>query len=373
MINLFEPSDINGLTLPNRFVRAATWEGMAAANGACTPKLINLMAGLAKGGVGLIITSHAFVQQDGQVSLGQLGVYDDALIPDLKRLTQTVHQNGGKIFLQLAHAGLYADPKLTGQPPAAVSAVDGFVKSAVKEMRVQEIQKIVTAFAAAAKRAHQAKFDGVQLHAAHGYLFNQFLSPLFNRRNDDYGGRIENRARALLEALRAVRKAVGRNYPIIVKLNCQDFVENGLSLEDSIQAGVMLSTDGVDAIEVSGGNRLSGKLGPVRVGIKSEKNEAYFQKEARMFKEKIKVPIILVGGNRSFQMAERLVNEGVADYISMSRPLIREPDLINRWKSGDVRKPACVSDNLCYRPAIRGDGIYCLTEERERAKQSKGD
>jgi 2,4-dienoyl-CoA reductase-like NADH-dependent reductase (Old Yellow Enzyme family) len=130
----------------------------------------------------------------------------------------------------------------------------------------------------------------------------------------------------------------------------------------------MMAEKGIDAIELSGGVLIGGKLSPSRVEIKSADKEAYFQKEARAFKAKIHVPLILVGGNRSFQVAESLVNEGTADYISMSRALIREPDLINRWKAGDLRRAACVSDNLCFQPAMKGDGIYCVTEERERKK-----
>jgi 2,4-dienoyl-CoA reductase-like NADH-dependent reductase (Old Yellow Enzyme family) len=148
-------------------------------------------------------------------------------------------------------------------------------------------------------------------------------------------------------------------------MNCSDFHDGGLSLADAVDTGVMLAQQGIGAIELSGGNRLSGKLGPARAGIKSQAREAYFQEEARMFKNSVDVPLILVGGNRSVQVAERLVREGIADFISMSRPFIREPDLINRWRSGDLSPAACRSDNLCYGPARKGQGIYCVTEERQ--------
>ena len=128
----------------------------------------------------------------------------------------------------------------------------------------------------------------------------------------------------------------------------------------------MLEAEGIDAIELSGGVLVGGKLSPSRMGINSEEKEAYFQDDASAFKKKLRVPLILVGGNRSFQAAERLINEGTADYISMSRPLIREPALINRWRAGDLSRAACVSDNMCFRPGQKGEGIYCLTEERER-------
>jgi 2,4-dienoyl-CoA reductase-like NADH-dependent reductase (Old Yellow Enzyme family) len=151
-------------------------------------------------------------------------------------------------------------------------------------------------------------------------------------------------------------------------MNCRDFIENGLVLEDSLEVGRMLVSEGIDAIELSGGVLVGGKLSPSRMGIKSEEKEAYFQDDARAFKEKLHVPLILVGGNRSFQVAERLIDEGIADYISICRPLIREPDLINRWRAGDLSKAACVSDNMCFRPAQKGEGIYCLTEKRERKR-----
>jgi len=351
MSKMFEASEIDGLKLSNRFVRSATWESMATDDGACTPKLIDLMAGLAEGGVGLIISGHTYVSPEGKAGTKQLGVYDDELIPGLQEMTTAVHKNGGKIVMQLAHAGIVAAAELTGITPLAPSNLAGVHEAAHKEMPAADIQKVVAAFAAGAKRAQQAGFDGVQIHAAHGYLFSQFLSPYYNRRTDAYGGSIQNRARALLEVTHAVRATVGEGYPLLVKMNCRDFHENGLSLEDSVQAGIMLAAQGIDAIEISGGNRIAGELGPARVGIKSDEREAYFQNEARAFKKDIQIPLILVGGNRSFQVAERLVTEGVVDFISMSPPFIREPDLINRWKSGDLSRAVCLSDNLCYGPA----------------------
>ncbi len=368
MTKLFEHSTINGMKLANRFVRSATWEGMAADDGACTPKLIDLMAELAKGGIGLIISSHAYVSPEGQAGPWQLGVYSDDLVAGLEALAKSVHENGGKIVMQLAHAGFFADAKLTGQTPMAPSHVAGFAKSPRKEMTVEDIQAVVKSYGAAAKRAQNAGFDGVQIHAAHGYLLSQFLSPAFNRRDDAYGGGIRQRAKAVVEVLQQIRQTVGREYPVLVKMNCRDFIENGLVLADSLEAGRMLVSEGIDAIELSGGVLVGGKLSPSRMGIKSEEKEAYFQDDARAFKEKLSVPLILVGGNRSIQVAERLVNGGFADYISMCRPLIREPDLINRWRAGDLGKAACVSDNMCFKPAQRGEGIYCLTEERERKR-----
>jgi 2,4-dienoyl-CoA reductase-like NADH-dependent reductase (Old Yellow Enzyme family) len=365
---MFEPSIINGMQLANRFVRSATWEGMASEEGIVTPKLIELMTDLAKGGVGLIITSFAYVHQYGQAVPWQLGVYSDELVPGLREMTGAVHDKGGKIVLQLVHAGFFANTKLTGQTPMAVSPVEGIAKSPRKEMTVGDIRGIIRAFGDAVERAKSAGFDGVQIHSAHGYLLSQFLSPMFNHRRDEYGGNIQNRARVLISILKNIRSAIGTDYPILVKMNCQDFVENGLELEDAVAVGQMLVENGIDAIELSGGILTSRKLSPSRMGIKLEDKEAYFQNEARAFKVKIDVPLIVVGGMRSLAVAERLVNDGTADYISMSRPFIREPDLINRWKSGDLRKAACLSDNQCFGPGMKGVGIYCVTEEREKQK-----
>jgi 2,4-dienoyl-CoA reductase-like NADH-dependent reductase (Old Yellow Enzyme family) len=360
MSKLFETTEINGMELLNRFVRSATWEGMATEDGACTGRLVELMAQLAQGRVGLIITSHTYVLPEGQAGPWQLGVYKDELIEGLREMTAAVHSRGGNVVLQMAHAGLFASSSLTGQKPMAMSKVEEVSKSPCKEMTLDEIQQIVEAFGQAARRAKEAGFDGVQIHAAHGYLLSQSLSPFFNRRTDAYGGPIENRARFLLEVLQRVRGTTGANFPLLVKMNCQDFIEGGLSFEDSVEVGEMLQKGGIDAIELSGGTFVSGKLGPSRGRIDSEEKEAYFKDSAKVFKERLSVPLMLVGGIRSFQIAEQLVEEGYADYISMSRPFIREPNLIERWESGDLSKASCLSDSKCFGPIMAGKGMYCI-------------
>jgi 2,4-dienoyl-CoA reductase-like NADH-dependent reductase (Old Yellow Enzyme family) len=368
MSRLFEQTEINGMELRNRFVRSATWEGMATEDGAVTPKLVDILVRLARGGVGLIITGHAYIRPEGQAGPWQLGIYTDDLIDGLREMTGAVHDSGGRIVAQLAHAGAFADEGLTGQLPLAVSDVDGITDSPRREITREDIESLVDAFAAAARRAKAAGFDGAQIHSAHGYLLSQFLSPRFNHRKDGYGGDIRSRARVHLEIVRAARKAVGSDYPLLIKMNCQDFAEDGLSVEDAVGAGQMLAEAGIDAIELSGGLLTSRKLSPSRPGIRSPEKEAYFREDARRFKREIDLPLILVGGNRSFEVAERLLEEGTADYISMCRPLIREPDLIRRWEAGDRRPAACRSDNLCFGPGRKGEGIYCVTEQRESKK-----
>lgn len=368
MADLFETTRINGMTLANRFVRSATWEGLAADDGASTPKLAGLMATLAKGGVGLIISGHAYVRPEGQAGPWQLGACKDELIPELTVMTNTVHVAGGRIVLQLAHAGFFADPRLTGRTPLAPSALAETAKSPRREMTPDDIAAVVEAFGCAAGRAKQAGFDGVQIHAAHGYLLSQFLSPAFNRRTDRYGGTLDNRARALVEVLGAVRRTVGPDYPVLVKMNCGDFIENGLSLDDAVRVAEHLADNGIDAIEISGGVVTGGKLSPSRMGIHSAEKEAYFLDRARAFRKAVEVPLILVGGNRSYAVAETIIREETVDYIAMSRPLIRQPDLINRWQSGDREKAECLSDNQCFAPARAGEGIFCVTRQKSQSK-----
>lgn len=362
---LFQETRIGNLVLKNRFVRSATWEGMAESDGRVSPQLVEHMAELAAGGVGLIITGHAYVSREGQAGPRQLGIYAQELVPGLAQMCAAVHERGGRIVAQLAHAGIQAAYSLTGMEPIGPSAprAEG---SPGREMSLEEIARVVEDFGKAAARAVEAGFDGVQIHAAHGYLLSQFLSPYFNRRQDSYGGSLENRARALLEVVSKAREAIGPQRPLLVKMNCQDFLEGGLALEDSVQVAKMLAQAAVDAIEVSGGMRLAGpQFMPSRLGIKEERQEAYFKEAARLFKQQAGIPVILVGGIRSFQVAERLVEEKVADYISMSRPFIREPWLINRWKAGDLRRAFCVSDNQCFGPAQAGQGIYCVVARKE--------
>jgi len=369
MSHLFEPARIGSMALRNRFVRSATWEAMATLEGAVTPRLVDTIAALARGGVGLIISSHAYVSPEGQAGPGQIGAYKDELITGLKQMAAATHDHGAKILLQLAHAGYFAAQALTGIPPSAVSAAIRLDDIPRRELTVDSIHAVVQAFAAAASRAKAAGFDGVQIHSAHGYLFNQFLSPLFNQRTDEYGGTLQNRSRVHIETLRAVRQAVGADYPILIKLNGRDFAEGGggLELDDSVEAAALMESAGLDALELSSGMTKYARFGSARQSITNQKKEAYNQEEARVFKQRLKIPLILVGGIRSLPVAERLVAEGVCDFIAMSRPFIREPDLVRRWQSGDRRKAACTSDNLCYGPARSGEGLYCVTA----AKKSK--
>ncbi len=364
MPKLFGPTKIKNLTLPNRFIRSATWEGLAAENGDCTPELVDLIADLAGGNPGLIITGHAYVSPAGQATLRQLGVDHDERIKSLSEMTAAVHCKGGRILMQLAHGGLRADMKFSNVMPSGPSIFRSLFGFPHREMSVEDIQQVVDDFGQAARRAQMAGFDGVQIHAAHGYLISQYLSPAFNHRDDDYGGDIQNRARILLEIFNSIRQAVGLQFPIFVKINSEDFLEKGLTLADCIQVGAMLDKAGVDAIEVSGGTFSSGKYIPFRKEIKFDRDQAYFRRAAKALKANIKAPVVLIGGIRSYLLAERLVDEGFADYISLSRPFIREPRLVARWQSGDLRKATCISCNGCLGAARSGRGIFCILDRK---------
>ncbi|MBW2619176.1 MAG: NADH:flavin oxidoreductase, partial [Deltaproteobacteria bacterium] len=217
MSKLFEATSIKSLTLANRFIRSATYSGLASEDGFVTPELTLVMVGLAKGQVGLIITGHAYVRPEGQAGPRQLGIYDDALVPGLTEMVEAVHGAGGKIVVQLAHAGLAAPSKLTGQEALGPSAAKGYYPSEPRKLTETQIDELVEAFGQAAGRAKAAGFDGVQVHAAHGYLLSQFLSPAFNQRTDAFGGSVEKRAAFPARVVRAVRQAVGQERPILVK------------------------------------------------------------------------------------------------------------------------------------------------------------
>ncbi|RMD60148.1 MAG: NADH:flavin oxidoreductase [Nitrospirae bacterium] len=361
MKELFEPATIGKIEIKNRFIRAATWEGMAKEeNGEPTEELFRLYRELVEGEVGLIITGFAYVDKRGKANPRMLGIDKDELIPSLKRLTNSVHEINGKIAIQLAHSGSQGRYD-TGEPPLAPSAVkERFTGNMPVEMTIDDINHVINCFAEAGLRAKRADFDGVELHAAHGYLLSQFLSPYSNRRKDKYGGPIQNRARIIFEIYEALRHKVGSDYTILIKINVSDFDGVGLEPEDSLWVCKELSNMGIDAIELSGGIPAAGDLFPLRTGIDSPEKEAYFRKEAEVFSSKIDKPIILVGGLRSLEVIEELYKKKVANFFSLSRPLISEPGLIKRWREGDRRPARCISCNQCLVAALKEKRLYCV-------------
>ncbi len=367
---LFEPSSIGTLRIKNRFVRSATWEGMAAEDGSCTSRLVELTGDLAKGEVGLIVSGHVFVSPEGQAGPWQLGIHDDKFIPGLSQMARAAHDGGSTIVVQLAHAGLQAATPLTKMEAVGPSSLPRDDGSHCKEMSLAQIQQTVDAFVAGAARAKAADFDGVQIHAAHGYLLSQFLSPHYNRRHDEFGGTAERRARIVLDILGQIKSTLGTGFPVLIKMNSEDFIDDGLTVDETLQIARSLEEAGIDAIELSGGTAdEASQFKPVRRGrLPSEEKEVFYRDAARRYKETISVPLILVGGIRSYSVAEELIHDGVADFVSLSRPLIREPGLVGRWKSGDTAKSECGSCNLCFKPILEGKGVYCVAQEREREK-----
>lgn len=339
MASVFSSATIGTMNLTNRFVRSATWAGMADDDGNVTPELIQCMARLATGTVGLIVTGHAFVHISGKHSPRQLGIDDDLRLKGLEALTLAVHDQGGKVAVQLGYGGAYLS------------------RSRVRQMTTENLRALAGAYARAAVLARTAGFDGIQIFAAHGFFLSQLLCPRYNDRRDVYGGSLENRARFLMEVLDAIRQAVGGDFPVFVKLNATDGIGDGLSLKESVQVGTMLASSGIDAIEISGG-----LLNNPNLLRPADSSEAAFEAEARSFKAALTIPVILVGGVRSLDTAQRIVTDGIADFVAMSRPFICEPDLISRWKSGDVHPAACASCNNCVEQVKQGKGLCCVPE-----------
>jgi len=368
MAELFERTVLNGMELRNRFVHSATNEGSAnPEDGTVTERLVQLQQELAEGEVALVIPGNMYVNIQGKSRPCQTGIHDDMTIPGLARMAAAVHRHGGRIVAQLAHAGANAyvsvgsdhalgpsDMKLTGIPCRAMTR--------------EQMERTAADFAAAAVRAKKAGFDGVQLHGAHSYLLSQFVSPYFNKRTDAYGGSLENRARFPLEVVRAVRAAVGPDFPVLIKINSDDYLDGGFPLREMVPYCLMLQDAGIDAIEISGGTHFSDPryFCSRPVGTVPRDQEIYFKDAAELYKRSISVPLLLVGGVRSLRVAEHVVRSGLADYVSLCRPLIREPHLIKRWHEGDVRDSTCISCNLCFGPVRAGKGLYCVAQQRQR-------
>jgi 2,4-dienoyl-CoA reductase-like NADH-dependent reductase (Old Yellow Enzyme family) len=373
MAALFDQTTINGMTLRNRLVRSATWEGMCDTDGRPTEKLINLYRELAQGGIGLIVSGYTFVRTDGKQLSGKMGIHSDDFAGDYENLTHAVHDAGGKVAIQLVHAGGQTDAKHAGRQPLAPSAVEVAQFSEMPaELTKAEIGDIATAFGEGARRARAWGFDAVQFHGAHGYLINQFLSPLTNRRKDEYGGSFKNRSRFLFEVYQKVRDTVGAEYPVLIKLNAADNLEGGLEIDDAVRGAQELSAAGIDAIEVSAGTRASGVKNPARNRINKPEKEAYNLTLARRIKAVVSCPVMVVGGFRSYEVAAKAIKEDGMDSIAMARPLIREPGLPARWLQGDRSPAKCISCNRCFGPGLEEGGIYCVAEKKEREKARKG-
>jgi 2,4-dienoyl-CoA reductase-like NADH-dependent reductase (Old Yellow Enzyme family) len=351
---LYDQTMLKGLKLKNRFFKAAVWENMAAEDGHMTDRLLSVYEDAARGGASTILTGYAHVTKEEQPNPHMLGIYDDSFIPEYRKLTQLVHAHAANLILQMVYGGSMSSMK----PPSArifgPSAVQNELSGITPvEMTKKDIAELVHAFADAAGRAKKAGFDGVELHGAHGYLLSQFLCPHYNRRTDEYGGSIENRTRMIAEIVEAIRRETGEAFPILIKINSEDFMEDGLTSRESIAAVQILQAKGLDAVEVSGGilsgpNVLKNNLSSLRP-VSSKEKESFFKEHAAKLAVAVSIPVILTGGNRHCDVMEKLLHTTGISYFGLARPLISEPDLIGRWEKDPLISPRCVSCNQCYR------------------------
>lgn len=387
MTDPYSPCSLFGTTLPTRIVRSATHEGMADECGKPDATLARLYERYAEGGAGLIITGYMGISQQGKCPLYNMTMIDsDELIPAWRELTERVHKAGAPIFAQIAHSGRQTRKKITGEKTVAPSAIRDFLywETLPHRLRTKEIHKITDDFAAAALRAKKAGFDGVQLHCAHGYLLHGFLSPHTNKRHDKWGGSTENRFRIVDEALSKMRSAVGNGFPIIVKISASEKERDGLRPEEAVKIAVLMEKAGADGIEVSCGRASEGfnmSRGAFPYEIMCTDNFRFemfprftwpllkpFMKlifksplplfnynvdAARLIKEAVSIPVIVCGGIRSDADIKAALSSGSADLVSMSRPFICEPNLVNKLKSGKQTAARCINCNYCLMGAER--------------------
>ena len=391
---VFTPNRIGPLVLKNRLIRSATFENAATAEGEVSDALVGLHRNLAKGGAGMIMTGISWFYPKMTAPPHMVRADDDGFIPGLKRLTSAVHEADPdcKFMLQLHHPGrqvtnpddmarisavrapawlafVRKHPEAVAHQSGAPHVMEPVAPSAVRDtlydrvpraLTLEEVEGMIDAYAEAIRRAQDAGFDGAELHGAHGWLLSSFLSPRTNHRTDPYGGSTENRTRIVTEIYRRARKKVGEQFPLLIKFNTTDFLPGGTDLNEGLRVAKILAKTGFAAVEVSGGmweatTRSKEDLGwlPVllpesRTGIKTIDQEAYFLPAARAVKENTANTVISVGGYRSFSRIEDALKSGAADFVSLSRPLIRQPDLPNLWYTGKgPDKAECISCNAC--------------------------
>lgn len=365
MVDMFTPGKIGGLELKNRIVRSATWEALGDQEGRVTDKLIERVLDRVRGGVGLFILGITSIAPEGIGMMGMTGIYSDDHMDGHTRLVEAVHDAGGRISIQLAHVGAQGMPAdMRGLEPVGPSAVQHpSFNITPRALTTDEVKKLIDDFGKGAQRALKAGYDAIQVHGAHGYLVNQFLSPRFNKRDDEYG----EGKRFALDVYEAVRANAG-TVPVHMKLNIDDFIDDSVTPEISLPLAKELGQMGIDAIEVSGGMPAAGFKNPSRVKINNPDKEAYFFELAAKVKAEAGCAVIGVGGYRSPEVINRVLGSGDVDFVSMARPFVREPGLVNRWQDGDLSPAHCVSCNLCFTTPPLGDGIQCkvLLNESEK-------
>ncbi len=376
VVSPFDPFSLKGLELKNRFVMAAAASPFSAdENGILNPAEIPRISRIAAGGIGLFINGAVLVHPSGQTRKTSCTITSDAGIPAFRNLTDAVHRHGAKIACQLCHSGIWAAAYQGGLGREAVGASvihDGAYAGRpdfpqnYHAATDDEIKAIAGGFGEGAARAVSAGFDAVEVHGAHDSLLAQFLSPLSNRRSDVWGGSLENRTRFHRLVAQEIRSAVGPDYPVILKLGAADAVSGGLAIEEGLRAAQICRDAGYDLLEVSMG--LQGadfmKESVLRGPIKKKEEEGFTRAWCRRIHQEAGIPTIMTGGLRSLDLVEEVLATGETDLVGLCRPLIREPDLINRWKAGDRRKATCISCNLCVLKP-KGEELACSLEAEE--------
>lgn len=317
MKSLFDTTKIGTMTLKNRFFRASV--GDHNLKGYVDNNILHRYDLLAAGGVGTIVTGYTLV--DGiEKDMGIMGMYDDSFIPGNSRLVEAVHRHGANIIMQLVYIGSNFHSRKLPQRILSASSVTNMRTGITPDaMDLDDIKHVIDMFAGAALRAKIAGFDGVEIHGCHGYLINQFLSPYYNMRTDEYGGNREKRSKIVFDIYNKIRQNVGDQYPIFIKVQCKDGYPNGVSQEDCIYLCEKLSKIGIDAIEVSGNFQ------------DYDQDTAYFKDIADEIAFKTQTPVIVTGGNRNYKAMEYMLNSSSIDYVGIARPLIKNPNLINEY------------------------------------------
>lgn len=355
MSSLFTPAKIGSLEIPNRIIRSATAERMASnLDGSPRKQLKSLWVALAKGGTGLIISGHMYVHPSGKCHPEMTGLYSDDLIPSLKDCADAVHAAGGKIAVQINHGGMQCHREAVDETIAPSAIDEIFLDQPAREMTTDEIKMLVKAYAQAARRAKEAGFDAVQIHAAHGYLISQFISPYTNRRSDEWGGDLQGRTRFLREVVFSVREQVGEECPVFIKFGMKDGLKGGLTAEMGAEVIALMADMGLDAVEISGGVQANS----VRKGIRNASREAYFRPLVQLTRKKTDLPLIMVGGMRSKGVMEEVLSSGDADFVALCRPLINDPNFPNLMKAGEQETSGCISSSNCWAETL-GEGIAC--------------
>ena len=348
MKKLFEPATVGRLALRNRFIRSATFE-YAYDNDKDTfiQKILPMYETLAANGVAAIITGMVGIDGNSRAGAVMVKAYGPTFVQEVSEVTDRVHSLGAKVIVQINHCGQKARQIDDGGLPLGPSDAESLQGIPVRGMTHDDIRAVVAGFVAAAVRCKQAGADAVQIHAAHGYLLSEFLNPYFNKRTDAYGGDIEGRSRIVFEVYDAIREAVGKDYPIWIKINCKDMTEPSISPAEFQWVCSELDKRGIDAIEVSGGAMVSPQSSASPL-IKKTDEEGYFGQEALQVAEKASASVISVCGYRTPGIMEEWLNKGKIEAISLCRPLISEPDLVGRWEHGDTQKARCISCSKCF-------------------------